>query len=142
MLLVVHLNNVQEKLNYILTQKFIMLLVDARSIAFDNPRWWFVCLFVSADHLVSSCEFHILACVLFMIKHTNKTAIFVLVVGSFLRKITTMIQMVAAAHKSTKEPGGTMLVIGPTLMACILMVHIPLLPMALTGTRSEVTIIL
>ena len=48
----------------------------------------------------------------------------------------------STAHKRTKEPGGTMLVMRPTLMACILMVHIPLMPMALNGTRSEVTPIL
>ena len=43
---VVQLNNVQEKLNYMLSQKFIMLLVDTRNVAFDESRWWFVCLFV------------------------------------------------------------------------------------------------
>ena len=48
----------------------------------------------------------------------------------------------SAAHKGTKEPGGTMLVIGPILMACILMVHIPLMPMASNGARSEITTIL
>ena len=48
----------------------------------------------------------------------------------------------AAAHKRTKEPGGTIIVIGPILMACILMVHILLMPMASNGTRSEVTTIL
>ena len=47
-----------------------------------------------------------------------------------------------AAHKGTKEPGGTMLVMCQTLMACILMVHIPLMPMASDGTRSEVSTIL
>ena len=57
-----------------------------------------------------------------------------------------MMQMVASAvHKRTKEPGGTMLVIRPILMACIVMVYIPLiplLPMASNGTRSKVTTIL
>ena len=68
--------------------------------------------------------------------------IFLLVVCSFQRKITTMTIVPASAHKDTKEPGGTMLVILPILMACILMVHIPLMPMALNGPRSEVTTIL
>ena len=48
----------------------------------------------------------------------------------------------AAAHKGTKEAGGTMLVIRLILMACILMVYILLLPMASNGTSSEVTTIL
>ena len=68
--------------------------------------------------------------------------IYLLVVRSFLRKITRMTVRPSAAHKGTKEPGGTVVVIGPTLMACILMVHIPLMPMASDGTRSEVTTIL
>ena len=53
-----------------------------------------------------------------------------------------MTKVPEAAHKGTKEPGGTMLVIGPILMACILMVHIPLMPKASDGTSSEVTTIL
>ena len=47
-----------------------------------------------------------------------------------------------AAHKRSNEPGGTMLVMNLILMACILMVHIPLMPMASNGTSSEVTTIL
>ena len=70
------------------------------------------------------------------------SVIFLSVVCSFLRKITTMTIVPASARNGTKEPGGTTLVIGPILMACILMVHIPLMPMASNGTRSEVTTIL
>ena len=47
-----------------------------------------------------------------------------------------------AAHKGSKEPGGTKLVIRPILMACILMVHILLMLMASNGTSSEDTTIL
>ena len=68
--------------------------------------------------------------------------IYLLVVCSFLRKITTMTKVVAAAHKRTKEPGGTIIVIRLILMACIFMVHILLMPMASYGTSSEVTTIL
>ena len=81
-------------------------------------------------------------CELFLILQWNNLSFFLLVVCSFLRKITTMTLVPAPAHGGTKEPGGTMLVIIPILMACILMVHILLMPMASNGTRSEVTTIL
>ena len=73
----------------------------------------------------------------------NQSVIFLLVACSFLRKITTMTTTaVAGAHKRSKEPGGTNVAIPPILMACILMVHILLMPMASTGLGSEVTTIL
>ena len=103
-----------------------------------------VCLFVLDSHLVSPCEFHIISkCAVAHDISKNQSVIFLLVACSFLRNITTMTTTaVAAAHKRTKEPGGTMIAIGPILMACILMVHILLMPMASTGMGSEVTTIL
>ena len=53
-----------------------------------------------------------------------------------------MTKVVAAAHKRSKEPGGTIIVIRPILMACIILVHIFLMPMASNGTSSEDTTIL
>jgi len=53
-----------------------------------------------------------------------------------------MTRILAVAHKSTKEPGGTINAIPPILTAFTLMVHILLMPMASNGTRSEVTTIL
>ena len=136
-----------------------MLLVDMRSIAFNHRRWWFlsfflsfflclfvclsVCLIVSTGHLESFVWIsHIGKCAVHAITY-KQSVIYLLVVCSFLPKITTMTTILpATAPKRTKVPGGTMLVIRPTLMACILMVHIPLMPMESNGTRSEVTTIL
>ena len=95
---------------------------------------------------ISTCAFHDII--------YKQSVTYLLVICSFLRKITTMTVGPTAAHKGTKEPGGTkeprgtkdtggtILVITPILMACILMVHILLMPMASNGTRSEVTTIL
>ena len=67
---------------------------------------------------------------------------FLLVVRSFLRKITTMTKTVAVAHKRSKEPGGTIPAMNPILTALTLMDHtLLLLPMASNGKRSEVTTI-
>ena len=133
-----------------LTRKLIMLLVHTRSIAFNDPRWrtvcmfvcLFVCLFLWAGHLVSSSEFlHIGTCAFHDITY-KQSVIYLLVICSFLRKIKTMTIGTSAAHNCTKEPGGTMLAIRLILMACILMVHILLMPMASNGPRSEVSTIL
>ena len=106
----------------------------------------FVCLFVGlflwAGQLISSCEFlHIGTCAFHDITY-KQSVIYLLVICSFLRKIKTMTIGTSAAQNRTKEPGGTMLAIRLILMACILMVHILLMPMASNGTRSEVTTIL
>ena len=93
-----------------------------------------LCLCVNFPYWHLCCSWYSITC-----KHS---VIYLLVVRSFLRKITTMTIVPTTAHKRTKEPGGTMLVILPILMACILMVHIPLMPMASNGNRSEVTTIL
>ena len=108
----------------------------------------FVCLFVCMFVCLcwSTCIFvwisHIGACAVHDITY-RQSVIYFIVLCSFPRKITTMIIiMPATAHKRTTQPGGTMLAIRSILMACILMVHILLLPMVSNGTSSEVTTIL
>ena len=67
---------------------------------------------------------------------------FLLVVCGFLRKMKTMTNTVSAAHKSIKEPGGTVVVIAPISTVYTFTVHIFLMPMESTGGHLEASTIL
>ena len=92
---------------------------------------------------MSLCEFHILAPVLFMIQYNMQTICDLSFSGTqFSTKDNDNDRRKFSCSQTYKGAWWYNACHSSNLMACILMVHIPLLPMALTGTRSEVTIIL
>ena len=118
-----------------------MLVADTRSITFNDSRWWLlVCLSLLVT-LYFEWISHIGTCTVHDIAY-KESVIYLSVICSFLRNITTMTIGTTAAHNGIKGLGGTMFVICLILTACILMVHILLLPMASNGERSKATTIL